>query len=74
MWVIPNPSTENVIHGIEQTLLTYEHRRNEMFEMRDTLDWIHVCKTLNRYYENVLKVNETYDSNRTKQLYINAYV
>lgn len=74
MWVIPNPSTENVIHGIEQTLITYEHRRNEMFEMRNTLDWIHVCKTLHKYYENVLKVNEVYDSNKTKQLYINAYV
>ena len=46
MWVIPEPSTANVIHGIEQTILTYQHRREELKAERSSLDWIHVCKRL----------------------------
>jgi glycosyltransferase involved in cell wall biosynthesis len=73
MWVIPSVSTDNVITGIVETIDTYDGRRKEMFDTRDSHSWIHVCKILHKYYENVLKVNEKYDSARTKQLYIDAY-
>ena len=73
MWVIPEATTDNVIKGIEETIKTYDHRRNEMFANRELLDWQHVANTLHKFYENVLKVNDKYDSERTKQLYINAY-
>jgi hypothetical protein len=73
MWVISEPTTENVIYGIQETIKTYDHRRNEMFANRELLDWQHVANTLHKFYDNVLKVNDKYDTERTKQLYINAY-
>ncbi len=73
MWVLPNISTESVMNGIAETIKTYDHRRNEMFEARDSYSWDNVAKTLHKYYENVLKINEGYTSERTRQLYINAY-
>jgi glycosyltransferase involved in cell wall biosynthesis len=74
MWVIPSISTEEVITGIVETINTYEHRRQEMLTVRESRDWMEVCKTLHRYYENVLKINKEYTSDITKQLYIEAYV
>lgn len=73
MWVLPNISTESVMNGIAETIKTYDHRRNEMFEARDSYSWDNVANTLHKYYENVLKINEGYTSERTRQLYINAY-
>ena len=73
MWVIRECTTENVIHGIAETINTYDHRRNEMFEARESLDWKHVASKLHKFYENALKVNEEYPSTRTKQLYTNLY-
>jgi glycosyltransferase involved in cell wall biosynthesis len=73
MWVIPECTTDNVIHGINKTIKTYDHRRNEMFKMRESLDWQYVANTLHKFYENVLKVNDKYNSERTKQSYINAF-
>ena len=73
MWVLPNISTESVMHGITETINTYEHRRQEMIAARDYYSWDNVAKTLHKYYEKILKINEGYTSERTKQLYINAY-
>jgi glycosyltransferase involved in cell wall biosynthesis len=73
MWVLPNISIESVTTGIVETINTYEHRRQEMLAARDSYSWDNVAKTLHKYYENVLKINEGYTSERTKQLYINAY-
>ena len=73
MWVLPNISTESVMHGITETINTYEHRRQEMIAARDYYSWDNVAKTLHKYYENVLRINEGYTSERTRQLYINAY-
>jgi glycosyltransferase involved in cell wall biosynthesis len=73
MWVLPNISTESVMHGITETINTYEHRRQEMIVTRNSYSWDNVAKTLHKYYENILKINEGYTSERTKQLYINAY-
>lgn len=73
MWVLPNISTQSVINGIAETIKTYDHRRNEMFESREFHSWDNVTKTLHKYYENISKINEGYTSERTKQLYINKY-
>ena len=73
MWVLPNISTESVTTGIVETINTYEHRRQEMITVRDYYSWDNVAKTLHKYYKNILKINEGYTSERTKQLYINAY-
>ena len=73
MWVIPSISTEKVIQGIVETLLSYEKRRQEMIAVRESRSWFEVAKILKKYYQNVLKINEGYTSERTKQLYINAY-
>jgi glycosyltransferase involved in cell wall biosynthesis len=73
MWVLPSISVKEVARGIVETINTYEHRRQEMLAVRDYYSWDLVAKTLHKYYENVLKINEGYTSERTKQLYINAY-
>jgi glycosyltransferase involved in cell wall biosynthesis len=73
MWVLPSISVKEVTRGIVETIKTYEHRRQEMLAVRDYYSWDNVAKTLHKYYENVLKINEGYTSERTKQLYINAY-
>ena len=73
MWVLPSISVETVTIGIAETIKTYDYRRQEMFDARDSYSWDLVAKTLHKYYENVLKINEGYTSERTKQLYINAY-
>jgi glycosyltransferase involved in cell wall biosynthesis len=73
MWVLPNISTESVTTGIVETINTYEHRRQEMLTVRNSYSWDNIAKTLHKYYENILKINEGYTSERTKQLYINAY-
>ena len=44
-----------------------------MIDARASRDWMEVCNTLNRYYENVLKITEGYTSEKTKQLYIYKY-
>jgi glycosyltransferase involved in cell wall biosynthesis len=73
MWVLPNISTESVMLGITETINTYEHRRQEMIAARDYHSWDNVAKTLHKYYENISKITEGYDSEKTKQLYINLY-
>ena len=73
MWVIPSISTEKVTEGIAETILSYEKRRQEMIAVRESRSWFEVAKILKKYYQNVLKINEGYTSERTKQLYINAY-
>jgi glycosyltransferase involved in cell wall biosynthesis len=73
MWVLPSISVEEVTRGIVETINSYEHRRQEMITVRNFYSWDLVAKTLHKYYENVLKITEGYTSERTKQLYINAY-
>jgi glycosyltransferase involved in cell wall biosynthesis len=73
MWVIPECTTENVIKGINETIKTYHYRRSEMFKVRESLDWQHIANTLHKFYENILKVNDKWDSEKTKQSYINAF-
>jgi glycosyltransferase involved in cell wall biosynthesis len=73
MWVLPNISTESVIKGINEVIKTYDHRVDEVIAARESRSWYEVSKILKKYYENVLKINEGYTSEKTKQLYINAY-
>lgn len=73
MWVIPAISKEAVIEGILETINTYDHRRNEMLAIRESRDWSIVVNQLEKYYINVLKINESYTSEKTKQLYLKAY-
>jgi glycosyltransferase involved in cell wall biosynthesis len=73
LYVLPNISVQSVIEGIKDTIANYEYRKRDMMVNRDRYDWCHVVKTLERYYENVLKIDELYDSNRTRDLYIKAY-
>jgi glycosyltransferase involved in cell wall biosynthesis len=73
MWVIPNISTKEVVKGIKETMDSYYQRRKEMIEVRESRSWFEVCKTLKKYYDSVLKINEGYTSDRTRQLYIDTY-
>jgi len=73
MWVIPSISTKEVVRGIQETIKTYDVRRKEMLAARESRSWLEVCKTLKKYYDNVMKINEGYTSDRTRQLYIETY-
>lgn len=74
MHVIDSITTEAVTDGIVNVMWDYDKRREEIFAARQEFSWRHVAKTLHKYYENVLKVNDKYDSSKTKQLYIETYV
>lgn len=73
MWVIRQITTDAVTEGIAETIMSYEKRRQEMIAVRESRSWFEVSKILKKYYDNVLKINEGYTSERTRQLYINAY-
>jgi glycosyltransferase involved in cell wall biosynthesis len=73
MWVIDEPTIDNVLTGIVETINNYDHRREEMFTVRKSYDWNHVVDTLNKYYTFADKVTEEYDSSKTRKLYIDAY-
>lgn len=73
LYVLPNISVESVVEGIKNTIINYDSYKRDMLVYRDKYDWCHVVKTLERYYENILKIDELYDSNRTRDLYINVY-
>ena len=73
MYILPEISTEAVVYGINYVLRIYDKLREEMLEKRGQHSWMNVCKMLERYYTNVLKVQERYDSEKTKQLYVKAY-
>ena len=73
MWVLPNISTESVMLGITETIKTYDHRVREMQDARSSHSWDVVAKTLHKYYENISKITEGYDSEKTKQLYTTLY-
>jgi hypothetical protein len=61
------------VRGIQETIKTYDQRRREMLAVRESRSWYEVCKTLKKYYDNVMKINEGYTSDRTRQLYIETY-
>lgn len=73
MWVIDEPTIDNVLTGIVETINNYDHYREEMFTVRKSYDWSHVVDTLNKYYTFADKVTEEYDSSKTRKLYIDAY-
>ncbi len=73
LFKIADISTENVVAGIKDAMENYEESVIAMREVRLKYDWIHVCKKLAKFYHFALKVNEEYDSEKTKQLYINTY-
>jgi hypothetical protein len=73
LYILPNISVKSVVDGIFNTIVNYDSLLRDMMVNRDKHDWCHVVKTLERYYENILKIDELYDSNRTRDLYIKAY-
>jgi glycosyltransferase involved in cell wall biosynthesis len=73
MYVIPNISVESVVRGISDVMLNYDERVNEILYNRCDFSWEAVAKTLEKYYYNILKINEEYTSEKTKQLYIKTY-
>jgi glycosyltransferase involved in cell wall biosynthesis len=66
-------STQNVVIGIKDTIENYEETKQEMINIRLAYDWKYVCQKLEKFYNFALKVNEEYDSNKTKELYIKTY-
>lgn len=71
--IINDISTESVVEGILLTINDYETIRNKMLEVRHTYDWYFVCEKLEKFYSNAIKVNDKYDSEKTRSLYINLY-
>jgi len=72
MWVIPEITTQAVVIGINETIKTYDKRRDEMFKARDSYDWIYVLEHLAKNYEASLQV-ENFSSDIIKEKYINVF-
>ena len=72
MWIIPEISTKSVLIGINETIKTYEKRREEMFRARESYDWIYVVEHLSKNYEASLQI-ENFSSDIIKEKYINVY-
>ena len=73
MHVLDKITKESVIDGIIDVMYNYEERRQDIFNKRTDYSWDEVGKILAKYYYNILKINEGYTSEKTRQLYINAY-
>jgi glycosyltransferase involved in cell wall biosynthesis len=73
MHVINKITTESVVDGIVNVIHNYEERRQAILDRREEYSWDNVAKILAKYYYNILKINEGYTSDRTRQLYINTY-
>jgi glycosyltransferase involved in cell wall biosynthesis len=71
--IINEINTNEVVLGIEKTMADYDEIRDSMLQVRHHYDWTHVANKLAFFYKFVLKVDEKYDSNRTKELYKQAY-
>jgi glycosyltransferase involved in cell wall biosynthesis len=71
--IINEISTEAVHSGILKTIDNYEQLRNDMIACRHQYDWTHVADKLAFFYKFVNKVNDKYDSAKTKELYKIAY-
>ena len=71
--IIKDINTNEVIEGIKNTIDDYENIWNSMYKVREEYDWMHVAQKLAYFYKYVLKVNERYDSEKTKSLYVKAY-
>lgn len=72
MWVIPSPSTENVLVGIQETIKTYAHRKQEMLDVRHLISWNVVCEKLSQFYKLVHSIKDN-DSATVKSLYLENY-
>jgi len=57
MWVLPDITTDEVVRGIENTIARYDILRQELFYVRESLDWINVLKHLEKNYKAVLQKN-----------------
>jgi len=73
MHVLDKITKESVIDGIVDVMHNYDERRQDIFNKRTDYSWDEVGKILAKYYYNILKINEGYTSEKTRQLYINAY-
>ena len=73
MHVLDKITKESVIDGIVDVMYNYDERRQDIFNKRTDYSWDEVGKILAKYYHNILKINEGYTSEKTRQLYINAY-
>ena len=73
MHVLDKITKESVIDGIVDVMYNYDERRQDIFNKRIDYSWDEVGKILAKYYHNILKINEGYTSEKTRQLYINAY-
>ena len=73
MHVLDKITKESVIDGIIDVMHNYDERRQDIFNKRTDYSWDEVGKILAKYYYNIIKINEGYTSEKTRQLYINAY-
>lgn len=71
MWVIREITTNELVHGIKETIKTYEQRQSEMLIFRDTLDWSFVCENVARKYEDSL-CRQHYDSDTIRLKHIDC--
>lgn len=71
---IERPTTEAVLDGVVLAMEDYDKTREQMLNVRLNYDWNGVCRTLEKFYEFVIKIKEDYSPERTRELYTRAYI
>lgn len=70
---VDKPTTEAVLDGIILAMDDYDNTRERMLAVRESYNWSAVCKTLEKFYENVINIKKEYSEDLTRSLYIQAY-
>lgn len=73
MWTIPSITTDEVVRGIQNTIARWTILWDEMIQVRESYDWLNVCKKLAKYYYFSTKIKKNYTSEITQKMYIDIY-
>ena len=66
-------NTDSVVNGIEDVINNYEDYVSQTNIVRENFDWGVICDRILKIYDSVLKIHKDYDSDTTKNLFINTF-
>jgi autotransporter strand-loop-strand O-heptosyltransferase len=67
------PNTESVINGITEVINNYDFYKKSSLKIRETHDWSVICERLFNIYKTVINITKDYNSEETKEKYLNLF-
>ena len=67
------PKTESVINGITEVINNYDFYKKSSLKIRNTHDWSVICGRLFNIYKTVTNITKDYNSEETKEKYLNLF-